>query len=423
MKNQPGFTVRPPLPALPLAMLCALIMIATQPAQSQTFTVLYNFAGGASGEYPSTGLTLDRGGNLYGTTSGEFYATAGSGGLGNQTVSNYGTVFKLTHHGSGWVLSPLYTFLGTNGITPSSPLIFGPDGALYGTTEYGGQNDGGTVYVLRPQGTFCKSVLCPWNETVLYNFTGSTDSLAPQGNLAFDSSGNLYGTTAGEPPEFQGNVWELVHSGGTWIFNVLHEFSGEQGDGDGSSPLGGVIFNGENLYGTTVSGGSPYNAGAVFQLTPSGSGWTEQTLYSFGGAQGGAYPYAGLVADQLGNMYGATHLGSYAFELTPSGSGWNFAFIYELSSGNYGPASSLTVDVQGNVYGTIPTAGQNQMGTVFKLSQSNGVWTYTDLHDFTGESDGDGPTGSVILDANGNIYGTAYGGGANGFGTVWEITP
>jgi uncharacterized repeat protein (TIGR03803 family) len=377
------------------------------PAQPQTFQLLHTFTGGGDGRAPLTAMTLDRGGNLYGTTST--------------------TLFKMTHTASGWVLNTIYTFHGPDGNGPLSPLIFGPDGALYGTTVGGGVSGDGVVFRVKPPANFCHAVSCPWTENVLYYFGGGTDSLSPQGPIIFDSSGNLYGTNYGsyiasknEPPGGPGGgaAWKLVHTGNSWQINVLHGFTGV--GGDGVHPGGGVIFDHQgNLYATTQFGGDS-NLGTVFRLTNSGSGWTENTVYNFEGQEGA--PAAGLISDAAGNMYGDTFVGAYAFELTPSGGGWNFANLYQITMAS-GPQSNLTLDSQGNLYGANLTGGPHGKGNIFKLTHSNGTWSFTDLYDFTGGSDGYEPIGGVIVDSSGNIYGTTAGGGANGFGTVWMITP
>ena len=392
-----------------IATLCLLTWLSLT-SHAQTLQVIHAFTGGLDGAYPFTGVTLDRAGNLYGT--------AAAGGVGN------GTLFKLAHTGSGWVFHPLYAFHGSDGVAPYSPLLFGPDGALYGTTQSGGQYGHGTVFSVTPPATICRSVSCPWTETVLYSFTGTYDSLAPQGHLIFDSSGNLYGTAYGNNSSGtpggggNGSVWELIHTGRAWTIDVIYGFTGLGFTPVG--PLGGVIFDrAGNLYGTTFWGGVN-NIGTVFQLTRSGSGWTVNILHSFDSME--FFPQAGLVADQAGNMYGATFEGAYAFELTPSGGSWNFASIYQITTFN-GPFSDLTLDAQGNVYGATYTGGTHALGNIFKLTQSNGVWSLTDVYDFTGGNDGSHPTGSVILDSQGNIYGTASDGGAAGFGTVWVLTP
>jgi len=426
--------------ALAIATVFALTVVLTQSAQAQTLKVLHNFTGGGDGFYPWAGLTMDQAGNFYGTTS--------AGGRGD------GVVFRLSQRGSGWVFNPLYTFAGGNdGANPFARVVFGPDGSLYGTTSYGG-GDGcggsgcGTVFQLKPYPTACKTALYGWQETVLYRFTGGSDGSTPElGDLIFDQAGNIYGTTAlggyqgGSCSNYGGCgvVFELTPSNGGWTEKVLYSFTGGS---DGAIPLAGLIFdNVGNLYGTTIYGGNldcfaPYGCGTVFQLTPSGSGWTANVLYTFQGGNDGQSPYAGLVFNQAGDLYGTTVTGGQggggtAFELTSSkGMGlWTFTLIYGLSAGDGdGPVGTLVVDAPGNLYGTTAADGLFQWGSVFKLAPSNGGWTYTSLHDFTGGSDGGGPFGNVTFDANGNLYGTAENGGSSqncsgGCGVVWEITP
>jgi uncharacterized repeat protein (TIGR03803 family) len=218
---------------------------------------------------------------------------------------------------------------------------------------------------------------------------------------------------------------------------VLYSFTG---GADGGYPYAGLIFdNVGKLYGTTAYGGdlacsTPYGCGTVFQLTPSGSGWTVNVLYSFQGESDGGFPLSGLIFDQAGNLYGTTAgggtgNGGTTFELTPSkGVGpWTYTLVYRFSGdGSDGPLGTLVMDATGTLYGTV-AGTPNECGSVFKLTPSNGGWTYTSLHDFTDGSDGCQPVGNVTFDGNGNLYGTASSGGAQscpgGCGTVWEITP
>jgi len=403
---------------LTLVIVFVLTAIATE---AQTFTVLHTFTGGQDGGIPQAGLTLDRQGNLYGTTQG-------GGG------HSYGAVFKLTHKNSAWVFSPLYGFTaGNDGHFPFYGVVFGPNGTLYGATAQGGDDNFGTVFNLKPPATSCKSILCPWLETVLYSFTGGSDGASPEAgsNLIFDQAGNIYGTTYLGGVHY-GTVYQLAKSGNSWTQSVLHTFAAS---GDGKFPLHNVVFDSDgNLYGTTESGGaSSADSGTVYQLVPSGSGWTENILVNFttSGAAG-SQPTAGLIVDQSGNLYGATSTGGpggggTVFELSPSGGGWTFNVLYKLSGHdcnpyNGGPYGNLLMDKSGALYGTTVCGGANSAGSVFKLTLSGGVWTYTSLHDFNGLSDGAKPFGDLVMDANGNLYGTASA-GAGGFGTVWEITP
>jgi len=385
-----------------------LIFAATQ-TQAQTFHVLHSFSGFGDGGQPTAGLTLDRAGNLYGTT--EFGA-----------ISNAGTVFKLSHAGSGWVVSTLYAFRdGSDGGNPSGRVVFGPDGGLYGTTSEGGLfSNTGTVFELRPPATVCHSVSCPWTHTVLYRFGGGGDGYAPGfEDLVFDRTGNVYGTTTdgGLPGCLCGDVFQLTPSGGTWTESILYRFAG--GD-DGSTPYSGVIFDSAgNLYGSTFEGGAN-GEGTVFELSPSGAGWTETTLTDFSGGSG--FPLGGLTFDAQGNLFGTGFFfGGTVFELQPSGGSWSFSQI-AVFDGNEGPSGALTFDNAGNIYGSNASGGPSDDGFVFKLTPSPNGWTVTHLHDFNGD-DGYSPMGNVVIDGSGNLYGTTLGGGTNGQGVAWEITP
>lgn len=397
----------------------ALTAVLIQPAQAQTFTVLHNFTGGQDGASPAAGLTMDRAGNLYGTTGGN-------------GVYDNGTVFKLKHTGSGWLFTPLYSFAGgDDGNNPEARVVFGPNGTLYGTTVQGGGNgcggDGcGTVFNLRPPARACTTALCPWTETVIHRFAGS-DGAGPYGDLVFDTAGNLYGTTAGGGAYGLGAVFELTPTAGGWTESVLYSFTGGN---DGYYPYSGVVFDQSgNLYGTAYSGGL-YDYGTVFQLMPSGSAWTENTLYAFQDESDGAHPVGGLIFDKSGNLYGTAVFGGSGgvgtvFALAPSNGNWAFTVLYALSGplNGHGSDASLTMDAASNLYGTTAADGEYQYGSVFKLTPSGGSWTYTDLHNFTGQSDGGFPIGGVVLDASGDLYGTTEAGGAYNHGVVWEITP
>ena len=170
-----------------------------------------------------------------------------------------------------------------------------------------------------------------------------------------------------------------------------------------------------NLYGTTWLGGGPKSAGTVYRLTPSGSGWTFETLYVFQDSSDGALPVGGLVLDRAGNLYGTTEQGGSGgggtvFELSPSGGGWNFTVLHSFT-GTYGPLATLAMDAAGNLYGTTFSWSLLREGSVFKLTRNNGSWSFTDLYDFTGGGDGANPVGGVALDQSGNLYGTASAGG------------
>jgi len=392
--------------ALMLAALCGAMLHA------QTFTVLHVFTGGGDGASPLSGLTPDRGGNLYGTTY--------SGG-----TNSAGTVYKLARGGSGWLLSPLYEFSAGNGggANPDGGVVFGPDGSLYGTTTQGGGSGFyGVVFRLQPPATACKTALCLWTETVIYRFTSGGDGRQPTGNLIFDSFGNIYGTTQAGGAFGYGSVFKLTRSGGSWSESILYSFT--SGD-DGNQPSDGVVMDSAgNLYGTTPYGGidnCQQSCGIVFELSPSGGGWTETVLYRFQGTPDGQRPYAGLTFDSAGNLFGATYEGGNGggavFELSRSGGSWQYSLINSLSGTNNGPYASPTLDASDNVYETTVVPSM-----IFQLTPDGGGWTFSNLYNFSG-NDGSLPRGPVLLDSQGNLYGTASTGGADGSGTIWELTP
>jgi uncharacterized repeat protein (TIGR03803 family) len=400
------------------ALTIVLMVAIGQAGQTQTLQVLHAFTGGQDGATPYAGVTMDGAGNLYGTAS--------SGGSGGD-----GTVYQLKHKGSGWVFSPLYSFTGgSDGANPRARVIFGPDGTLYGTTFNGGSDGQGMVFRLRPFARACTAALCPWMETVLHQFAGSPDDGANPGygDLIFDDAANIFGTTYRGGAEGDGVIYVLMPAGSGWTESVLHNFGSGNG---GTHPLSGLVLdNSGNVYGTTVQGGLSGH-GTVFQLARSGSGWTESLLYSFDNGSDGSFPVAGLIFDQAGNLYGATSDGGTGgqgtvFELTPANGGWTFSVLYSLVAppGGFqcGPWGTLVMDGEGNLYGTERCNGASNLGTVFKLTSSGGSWTYTSLHDFTGGNDGKYPYSNVVIDAKGNLYGTASAGGANNQGVVWEIS-
>jgi len=399
-----------------------LMFVASQSVQAQTFNVLHSFTGGQDGEEPYAGLTMDRAGNLYGT------APYG-GNRGSNCYGSCGTVFRLTHIRSGWVFTPLYDFLGgTDGSDPLAVVTIGPDGNVYGTTAMGGGGctsdyGCGTVFKLTPPATACHSALCPWTETVLYRFADSPVGASnPYWGVVFDQQGSLYGTTIVGGTGGAGTVYELTPSGGGWNAKTLYNF---QGGTDGAIPLTNLIIDRSGtLYGTTVYGGSTGN-GNVFRLIRSGAGWAEESIYSFLGGANGVSPQGGVVLDSSGNLYGGTvgggsYGGGVAYELSPtSDGGWTYTI---LSNFRGSINSNLSLDAGGNLYGTTYSGGAYDDGMVFKLSFSNGVWTQTVVHSFNGY-DGALPIGSVLVDANDILYGTATLGGTYGQGVVWEMTP
>ena len=426
-------------PLVPFATLMFTMLALSAFAPAQSFTVIHNFSGGVDGAFPYAGVTVDAAGGLYGTTS--------KGGLSDGCFE-CGTVYKLTHRGAGWVLTTLYKFGGGNdGWMPQSRVVFGPDGALYGSTAAGGNESAGTVFRLLPPSSICPSVACEWTKTTLHNFSNDPDGANPAAaDLTFDSSGAIYGATqtggtsgytcANDSP--CGTIYMLSRSGNLWTETVMYSFFGGI---DGAFPNGFTFDNtGTGGFGTTNFRGQN-SFGTVFVMFSDGrGGFASQTLYSFTGGQDGGDPLGNAISDGAHGYFGTTSWGGSGnggtvWHLTNSGGTWVLATLASLTySGQIGyttpgPASVLTMDSAGNLYGTTVLDGAFGQGSVFKLTPSAGGWTLTTLHDFTGGADGGQPFGQVSLDANGNLYGTASVGGNTvgscsqglGCGVVWEI--
>jgi uncharacterized repeat protein (TIGR03803 family) len=319
------------------------------------------------------------------------YGTTEFGGM-----YNYGTVFELSpNEGGGWTETVLHSFNndGTDGWYPDAGLILDGAGNLYGTTIYGAGY--GAVFEMSPnQGG-------GWTETVLYTFNGNGDGRYPHGSLVFDDAGNLYGTTDNGGIYcglFQGcgTVFELTPTqGGGWTESVLHSF--DNNGTDGINPVAGLIFDAAgNLYGTTFAGGT-YGNGTVFEMSPGqGGGWTETVLHSFGPVPDGQQSWAGLIFDAPGNLYGTTRTGgTYSlgtvFELTPNQSGgWTETVLHSFGSGQDGfqPLyGSLIFDATGDLYGTTQEGGVYDYGTVFEVAPNgSGGWTETLLYNFCSQN-------------------------------------
>jgi uncharacterized repeat protein (TIGR03803 family) len=262
---------------------------------SWTFSLIYSFVGGyTDGANPAAGLLLDSAGNLYGVTSG--------GG-----ASLYGTVFELSPSSSGtYTEKVIYSATVEN--NPTSPVVMDSNGNLYGGFVSG-------VYKLSPSGgAWTFSSLNAYADE-LYNVPGVT----------LDAAGNLYGVNfGGGGPADDGFVFQLTPAtGGTWNMNKLYVFEGGR-YGDGSAPQGQLVFDSAgNLYGTTYSGGTKadgcgyYGCGTVFKLTPSSTGpWTETILHAFNSVGDGATPLAGVIFDSNGNLFGTTYDGGSSNEGT-----------------------------------------------------------------------------------------------------------
>lgn len=365
-------------------------------------------------------------GDLVFDTEGNLYGGAGAG------LTQGGVVYQLSESGGVWneniIVPSMFEFIG-----PSAGLIFGPNGSLFGTTTaMGGPPvpDGLVFELTLSDGT--------WVATPVYTFPNFKDGQWPD-SLVADASGNLFGTAyyggVVKPLSICGNsgfvsgcgtVFELSpKSGGGWKFTMLHKF---EGNADGGNPAGGhLIFDTKgNLYGAAQVGGtSSCSCGEVFQISSTGS---FTILHSFHGPDG-AGPNNGMVFDSKGHLYGSAGGGAskdgVIFRLDPQSDGsWVEQVLYQFSGiDGQGPNGDMVFDAAGNLYGTTFSGGAYGRGAVFELTrQSSGQWTETVLYSFTGGADGATPTGSVIFDSSGNLYGVGSGGG-NGYGIVYEITP
>ena len=418
-----------------LGLLLGLLAVAVPAFAASKEKVLYSFCATQlcpDGSNPVAGLIPDAAGNLYGT--------AVYGGNSN-CPHGCGTVFELMQVKGKWKLKVLHHFEdnGEDGYYPEASLIFDAAGNLYGTTSSGGTYQSGTVFELMPRKNG------KWIERTLYSFDWKTeDGTDPISALTLDSSGNLYGTTFSGGNYNDGIVFKLSrHANGRWIEKVLYDFDWNNGK-NGCDPQTKVIFDvAGNLYGTTSFGG-PYGSGDIFELIPSKHGfWTEKMLYNFTGGSDGSLPTADLVFDAAGNLYSTTLWGGShecrdgcgtAFKLTPDAKGqWTLTTLYSFDERDGAFPNGVIFDAAGNLYGATRDGGAYSgggcdywgCGTVFKLTPgSGGTWSETVLHSFNDNGvDGYQPYGSLVMDRNGNLYGTTYAGGAYNYGTVFEVTP
>ncbi len=384
-------------------------------AMASTETVLYTFTGMPDGSAPYSGLVRDTRGNFYGVTA--------AGGTDRQ-----GTVYEISPTpAGGWIETVLHAFAanGTDGYSPGSGLTLDAAGNLYGTTIFGGTHVYGTVFELSPTQSGS------WTETILYNFTGGNDGGLPQyGSLVFDAKGNLYGTTQNAGTLGYGVAFELSPSpNGGWTETVLHDFA--ENATDGGYPMAVVFDKNGNLYGTAAQGGG-LGRGVIFELSPSlGGTWTETILHNFAdNSTDGGIPMAGVVFHGT-QLYGTTeHGGAYGwgtvYRLSKTITGWKEKVLHSFATDGidgFPPKGTVVIDKTGHIYGTTYGGGAKGSGTVFELTVSKGVWTETVLYSFTGQSDGGYPYFGLILDATGHLYGATNGGGSGGNGVVFELTP
>jgi len=344
----------------------------------------------------------------------------------------------------------VFTFNGNNGANPNGTMVMDAAGNLYGVTTTGGLancfgNTCGVVFKL----TLSSSG--HWTETVLHKFTGGSDGYFPN-SLIMDSAGNLYGTTpygGGNGGQCNGGtgcgiVFKLSpRPTGPWPETVLYRFSGT----DGAQPDALAFDSLGSLYGTTGNGGGGSascasveltGCGILFQLTPTPSGpWTLTTVHTFLDTLSDGPGPQGLVFGPGGTIYGISFAGGSngqgcVFQLVPGSGGWTFSLIHSFGGSGDGlfPNSGVIIDSQGNLFGTTPEGGTDHAGIVFELSPSSGgTWTENILYSFQLGTGGYSPHALLAFDAAGNLYGTAFNGGGtnsrctNGCGTMFKLTP
>lgn len=448
-------------PSRCLASLLLALAIAVSASAEWKESLLYSFEGIPDGSTPAGGVVFDPQGNLYGTTMN-------GGSSSCPSFQQCGTVFEIlppANQGDSWTETVLYVFRGNtygDGASPFGGLIIDSSGNLYGTTGVGGTGSCsvlgtlmgcGTVYELSPPTQKGGA----WTETVLYSFQGDKDGQLPWGSLAFDSKGNLFGVTqfgggygSCDSPYFQhcGTIFELSppkQKGGGWTEKVLYSFKGGR---DGANPNGGLIFDKKAaIYGTTAVGGNAIckgdgfvGCGTAFELQPpsrNGGPWIEKILHRFKNGPDGGGPNGNLILDARGFLYGTaggggTHLDGVVFRLDVlKGKGWTETVLYDFTglSDGLGPSSGLVFDAAGDLYGTA-LGGTSFRGVVYRLkkTKTGDAWALATLYNFNGPTDGHWPEAGVVFGKAGDLYGTTVGGGTgtactNGCGTVFELTP
>lgn len=376
----------------------AAVMEALEPRTLFSFELasVAQFTGNLSGIQPA-GLVMDAAGNLFGTTS--------RGG-----ANKYGIIFEIPAT-SNTVIT-LASFTGANGIYPVGGLVIDSGGVLWGTTSGGGSSGKGTVF------SFLTGSTASTINTVV-SFNGVNGSY-PQSGLTADSSGNLYGTTLGSTKNSNTNastVFMIAASSGTFV-KIANIKPAEQA-------LGGVVVDSSgNLFGTTSRGGTK-NLGTVFSFPAGSTSSFVTTLASFTGSNG-TVPTGNLLLDSNENIVGTTGGGGthsagtiFRFNVTAS----TITTLANLRGSNGSrPVGNLIVDASGNYYGVTTLGGSKGRGAVFEFPAGTTTSTVTLLFSFTGKSTGQNPTGALVLDADGHLYGGTYSGGTSNRGVIFEIS-
>jgi uncharacterized repeat protein (TIGR03803 family) len=381
--------------------------------------LLHTFNGDPDCNDAAAPLISDAEGNLYGAT---YFGGAASSGC----------IFELSPTENGWQETVLYSFSGRDGSLPSAALVFDKSGNLYGTAQSGGAYDYGVAYELSPSATGA------WTEKVLHSF--GKDGWYPASNLIFDDAGNLYGTTFFGANVGGGTVFKLTPHEDDWTETLLYSFPDSSTGPDGYSPAGGLVMDREGkLYGATSFGGE-FGNGAIYELEPSSNGYHEKVIYSFNGSHG-SQPNSNLTIGREGNLYGATNYGGemkicdggcgVIFKLARDAEGNWKEKVLHCMMGRDGslPVGPVSFDDAGNLYASANAGGidwqTGGVGSVLKLTpRPAGEWLETLLHLFspaTYHEDGGFP--AAVIYRRGKVFGATAGGGTYGSGIVFEITP
>jgi uncharacterized repeat protein (TIGR03803 family) len=319
-----------------------------------------------------------------------------------------------------------------------SGLTLDAKGNLYGVTTGGGDNGVGAVFEMS------RNAKGQWTVTTLHSFDGK-DGARPNGDLIFDTAGNLYGTTPAGGAAFDGGtVFELTPGSGGWTFSVLYSFCHEYGCPDGGGPQDGLVQDkAGNLLGTAQAG--LYDMGVVFELTPGSQGWTYNVLYNFGTLPNdGSRPLDALVLNADGDLYGTTYRGGRGgfgtvFRLSPTGAdAWNEQVLHPFClegggcAGGAEPSAGVILVGSSSIYGTTAqgggaTCGETNCGAIFKLTRSRNGWSEKVLYNFANPGDGSFPISGLVRATDGTFYGTTAMGGIGscngGCGVVYKLAP
>ena len=298
---------------------------------------------------------------------------------------------------------PLGSFNGTNGNGPEAGVVLDSSGNAFGTTYGGGLNGTGAVFEV-VHGTT--------SITPLASFIG-TNGEYPRGGVAINAAGDIFGTTTSGGAHYDGAVFEIAH--GTTSVTPLASFNYTNGE----YPQGDLTLDSSgNLFGTTEYGGAS-GYGTVFEIANGSTAIS--TVASFNNSNG-AYPQAGVTIDPNGNLFGTTYQGGTSnqgtvFEIAHGTNSITTLATFNTSNGKY-PEAGVTLDSSGDLFGTTYQGGANSDGTVFEIV--HGTTAITTIASFNGD-DGANPQGGVTLDSSGDLFGTAYAGGIGGTGAVFEI--